>query len=105
MPFENSQPSGLQIQCETSEYISVKTIPNAKYTQSRVRSAIAPQTIASDTAQKTTSNRYPAAPGIEPNQLNGAVPTASSESTEGTNPEPPTRPLPPSPNAMPKPTR
>jgi hypothetical protein len=31
-------------------------MPKAKYTQSFVRSAIAPHTIASDTAQKTTSN-------------------------------------------------
>ena len=36
--------------------MSVKTIPKAKYTHSFVRSAIAPQTIASETAQKTTSN-------------------------------------------------
>ena len=37
--------------------MSVKIAPNAKYTQSLVRSAIAPQTIASETAAKTTSNR------------------------------------------------
>ena len=37
--------------------MSVKTAPNAKYTQSRVRSAIAPQTIASETAAKATSKR------------------------------------------------
>src|SRR3954453_14469728 len=101
MPFENSQPSGLQIQCETNEYISVKTIPNAKYTQRRVRSAIAPQTIASETAQKPTSNRHPAAPGIPLTQPNGACPTGSSESADGTKPEPPKKPLPPSPKAMP----
>ena len=35
----------------------MKTIPNTMYTQSRVRSAIAPQTIASDTAANATSNR------------------------------------------------
>ena len=37
--------------------MSVYAIPKAKYTQRRVRSAIAPQTIASETAQKTTSKR------------------------------------------------
>ena len=37
--------------------MSVKHAPNAKYTQSRVRSAIAPQTMASETPAKTTSNR------------------------------------------------
>ena len=31
--------------------------PKTKYTQSFARSAIAPQTIASDTPAKTTSNR------------------------------------------------
>jgi hypothetical protein len=30
MPFANSQPSGLQIQWETSDYMIVKTTPNAK---------------------------------------------------------------------------
>ena len=66
---------------------------------------MAPQTIASDTAQKTTSNRYPAAAGIAENQLNGATPTVSSSSTDGKKPEPPQRPLPPSPKAIPKPTK
>ena len=37
--------------------MSVKQAPKAKYTQSRVRSAMAPQTIASETAAKATSNR------------------------------------------------
>jgi hypothetical protein len=35
----------------------VKTTPNAKYTQSFALSAIAPQTIASETPAKTTSKR------------------------------------------------
>ena len=85
--------------------MSVKTAPKAKYTHSRVRSAMAPQTIASETAAKATSKRYPAAAGIAPNHENGASPIVSSSSTDGKNPEPPTRPLPPSPNAMPKPTQ
>jgi hypothetical protein len=42
---------------------------------------------------------------MELNQLNGACPTASNSSIDGKKPEPPTKPLPPSPNAMPKPTR
>ena len=37
--------------------MSVKSTPKAKYTHSFVRSAIAPQTIASETPQNTTSNR------------------------------------------------
>ncbi len=37
--------------------MSVKTTPKAKYTQSFVRSAIAPQTIASATAANTTWKR------------------------------------------------
>jgi hypothetical protein len=37
--------------------MSVKTTPKAKYTQSFVRSAMAPHTIASATAAKTTWNR------------------------------------------------
>ena len=83
----------------------MKTTPNTMYTQSRVRSAIAPQTLASETAAKATSKRYPAAAGIELNHEKGDVPIASSSSTDGTKPEPPTSPPPPSPNAMPKPTR
>ena len=79
-------------------------MPNAKYTHSRVRSAIAPHTIASETAQKTTSNRYPAAAGIAENQLNGDAPIVNSSSTDGMKPEPPHSPLPPSPKAIPKPT-
>ena len=75
------------------------------YTQSRARSAIAPQTIASETAANAVWNRSAAPPGIAPNHENGSVPTASRSSTEGTSPEPPTSPLPPSPNAIPKPTR
>ena len=43
--------------------------------------------------------------GTVANQENGAAPTASRSSTLGTNPEPPRSPLPPSPNAIPKPTR
>jgi hypothetical protein len=35
----------------------VNTTPKMKYVDSLARSAIAPQTIASDTAAKTTSNR------------------------------------------------
>ena len=54
-------------------------------------------------AAKTAWNRSAAAAGTEPNQLNGAAPTASSVSLDGRKPEPPTRPLPPSPNAIPKP--
>jgi hypothetical protein len=37
--------------------MNVKTTPKAKYTQSFVRSAMAPQTIARDTAANTTWNR------------------------------------------------
>ena len=66
-------------------------MPNATYTQSLVRSAIAPQTIASETAAKATSNRYAAAPGIAENHENGSAPIASSASTDGAKPEPPTR--------------
>ena len=36
---------------------------------------------------------------------NGSAPIAISSSTVGTKPEPPTSPLPPSPNAIPNPTR
>ena len=75
------------------------------YTHRRVRSAIAPQTIASDTAANAVWKRSAAPAGIDPNQENGSLPTASSSSTPGTNPEPPTSPLPPSPNASPNPTR
>jgi hypothetical protein len=35
----------------------VKTAPNAKYTQSFARSAIAPHTIATETPAKTTSKK------------------------------------------------
>ena len=45
--------------------------------------------------------QIPAAAGIDPNHENGASPTVRSSSVEGKKPEPPTRPLPPSPNAMP----
>ncbi len=64
---------------------------------------MAPQTIASETPAKTTSKRYPAAPGISENQSNGALPTAVSSVTEGKKPCVPTR-RPPSPKAIPKPT-
>ena len=57
MPCLNSQPCDDQIQCETIEYVRVNQIPKTKYTHSFARSAIAPQTIASDTPAKTTSNR------------------------------------------------
>ena len=83
----------------------MKTTPNAKYTQSLVRSAIAPQTIASETAAKATWNRNAADAGTAANHENGSAPTASRTSTEGTSPLPPTIPLPPSPNASPNPTR
>ena len=39
--------------------------------------------------------------GMVENQLNGAAPIESSSSTDGKKPEPPTRPLPSSPNAIP----
>jgi hypothetical protein len=57
MPFAKSQPCGLQIQCETIEYVIVNQMPKTKYTQSLARSAMAPQTIASETPANTTSNR------------------------------------------------
>ena len=57
MPCAKSQPCGDQIQWETIEYVIVNQMPNAKYTQSFARSAIAPQTIASETPANTTSNR------------------------------------------------
>src|SRR3954453_13218518 len=104
MPWANSQPCGLQIQCETIEYVIVNQMPKTKYTQSFARSAIAPQTIASETPAKTTSNMYAAAPGIIENQSNGAVPTARSSSTDGTKPAVPKSAF-PSPKAIPKPTR
>src|SRR6185437_13867262 len=97
MPLANSQPCGLQIQCETIEYVSVKYAPKTKYTHSFARSAIAPQTIASDTPANTTSKRYPAAPGISENQSNGALPTAVSSFTDGKKPCVPIS-EPPSPN-------
>src|SRR3954447_13962539 len=103
MPCANSHPCGDQIQCETTLYVIVNHTPNTKYTQSFARSAIAPQTIASDTPAKTTSKRYPAAPGSSENQSKGALPTAVSASTEGKNPAVPTSPLPP-PKASPNPT-
>src|SRR3954447_9598864 len=103
MPCANSQPCGDQIQCETTLYVIVNHTPKTKYTQSLARSAIAPQTIASETPAKTTSNRYPAAPGTVVKNEYGASPTASSESTEGANPLVPITRL-PSPKAIPKPT-
>src|SRR3954467_13049063 len=103
MPCANSQPCGDQIQCETTLYVIVNQTPKTKYTQSFARSAIAPQTIASETPAKTTSNRYPAAPGISENQSNGFCPTATSSFTDGKNPALPLN-QPPSPNAIPKPT-
>ena len=54
--------------------MSVKTTPKARYTQSRVRSAIAPHTIASETAANATWNRYAAAAGTAVNHENGACP-------------------------------
>ncbi len=66
---------------------------------------MAPQTIASATAAKTTWNMYAPAAGTVPNQLNGAAPIASSASASGAKPLPPKSPLPPSPKAIPKPTR
>src|SRR5215213_7384812 len=83
--------------------MSVKQTPNAKYTQSFARSAIAPQTIASDTPANTTSKRYADAPGIVVKNEYGAAPTDSSASTEGKNPCVPITAF-PSPKAMPKPT-
>src|SRR5437764_8708978 len=103
MPFANSQPCGLQIQCETIEYVIVKNVPKTKYTQSFARSAIAPQTIASETPANTTSNRYPAAPGTSPNQSKGFLPTEIMAFTDGKNPCVPMKP-PPWPKARPKPT-
>ncbi len=64
---------------------------------------MAPQTIASETPAKTTSNRYAPAPGIVVKNEYGAFPTASSESTDGANPCVPMM-LFPSPKAIPKPT-
>src|SRR3954447_13473370 len=103
MPLENSQPCGLQIQCDTIEYVIVKYAPNTKYTHSFARSAIAPHTIASDTPANTTSKRYALAPGIVEKNEYGALPTDSSASLEGKNPCVPITAL-PSPKAMPKPT-
>src|SRR5689334_2848702 len=103
MPLEKSQPCGLQIQCDTIEYVIVKKTPKTKYTHSFARSAIAPQTIASDTPAKTTSNMYPAAPGISENHSNGFWPTAVSSFVDGKKPCVPISPL-PSPNARPNPT-
>jgi hypothetical protein len=48
---------------------------------------------------------YAPAAGTVPNQLNGVAPIASSVSASGAKPLPPKMPLPPSPNAIPKPTR
>src|SRR5713101_8131291 len=79
--------------------MSVKTAPNAKYTQSFARSAIAPQTIASDTPANTTSNRYPVAPGIPVKNEYGALPIESISFVDGKKPCVPTIPL-PSPNAI-----
>src|SRR3954464_8489298 len=103
MPCANSQPCGDQIQCETTLYVIVNHTPKTKYTQSFARSAIAPQTIASETPAKTTSNSQPAAPGIPTKAVYGAFPTASSASIEGAKPCVPRRPF-PSPKASPKPT-
>src|SRR5258705_882654 len=89
MPFAKSQPCGLQIQCETIEYVIVNQMPNTKYTQSFARSAIAPHTIASDTPANTTSKRKPAPPGISENQSNGALPTEVSSTTDGKKPAAP----------------
>src|SRR5213592_1014487 len=102
MPCLNSQPCGLQIQCETIEYVIVNQMPKTKYTQSFARSAIAPQTIARLTPAKTASNRYPAPPGISANQSNGAFPTDVSSPTDGKKPAVPISPL-PSPKAIPNP--
>src|SRR3954464_4686287 len=103
MPCANSQPCGDQIQCETTLYVIVNHTPKTKYTQSFARSAIAPQTIASETPAKTTSNMYAAPPGISLNQSNGALPTDVSSVTDGKNPAVPMIEL-PSPKARPKPT-
>ena len=47
---------------------------------------MAPQTIASETPAKTTSNRYAPAPGMVVKKEYGAFPTASIASTEGAKP-------------------
>src|SRR3954466_6345705 len=99
MPRLKSQPCGLQIQCETIEYVIVNQMPKTKYTQSFARSAMAPQTIARLTPAKTTSKRAPAPPGISANQSKGALPTAVSSPTDGKNPAVPISPL-PSPQAI-----
>src|SRR6266702_3824323 len=102
MPLAKSQPFGLQIQWDVIEYTSVNAAPKTKYTQSFARSAIAPQTIASDTPANTTSNRYPVAPGIPVKNEYGALPIESISPVDGKKPCVPTIPL-PSPNAIAKP--
>src|SRR3954447_19540569 len=74
--------------------MTVNATPKAKYTHSFARSAMAPQTIASETPANTTSNRYPAAPGTVVKNSNGAFPTSRSESTDGKNPSVPKTALP-----------
>ena len=56
-----------------------------------------------ETPAKTTSNRYPAAPGIDEKNVNGAAPTDRNAFAEGKKPLVPSSEL-PSPKAIAKPT-